>query len=82
MARFLIGQKVWVYDYPLVHEGEVTEILDYGVRVKTHECVGNNRVRADHVIFGRPDQKNRLIATIMDDVHSAQLVARRLEEYE
>lgn len=80
MAKFSLGQKVWVYNYPLVYEGEITEILDYGCRVKTDEPVANNRVRADHVIFARPADKNRLIAALLDDAHHAQVIAGKLEE--
>jgi len=80
MNDFTINQEVWVY-YPgqQPQEGIITEILEWGIRVKTDEDVAGNSIHSQFRIYRRPQEREKLIGQLLDDAADLLRYARKLE---
>jgi len=81
MNDFTINQEVWVY-YPgqQPQEGMITEILEWGIRVKTDEDAAGNSIHSQFRIYPRPQERDKLIAQLLDDAADLLRYAKDLKK--
>jgi hypothetical protein len=86
MAKFTVGDPVWVYDAPRAPaEGVVSEINALGLSSCVRVLIAGERVAKDSTygewkVFARPAQLSRLIGAMRDDADFLERAADRLEQ--